>query len=155
MSKCWKPHVETGSFLFKSINIIMNVYVIFFFLDVSLVFLIYFTNSARLTVSRRRALDILKIIFQRVLIWGVCDERCWCVHKYRCYYWNINTCLLEIISRSRLKEEEEKTVSRRYISKYFYCDSESIRLVFKKIKAQLIWRPRQPKNQTAPKIITL
>lgn len=47
-----------------------------FFLDVSLVFLIYFTNSARLPLLCRRALDILKIIFLRVLIWGVCDERC-------------------------------------------------------------------------------
>lgn len=37
------------------------------------------------------------------LILGVCDERCWCVHKYRCYYWNINNCLLEIIGRPRSK----------------------------------------------------
>lgn len=44
-----------------------------------------------------------------------------------CYYWNINICLLEIISKPR-----SKNVSGRYISKYFYSGNESLRLVLKK-----------------------
>lgn len=99
-------------FFYLNIINIMNVYVIFFFFSprrftcfwyISLISLVYHSGVGNF--------GYFEDYFRFYL--GVCDERCWCVHKYRCYYWNINICLLEIISRPR-----SKNVSGRYISKY-------------------------------------
>lgn len=61
----------------------------------------------------------LRIYFD--IIWGVWNERC-CVHKYRCYYWNINNCLLGIINKTRSRILVY-VISQRYLSYGWYLQS--------------------------------
>lgn len=112
----------------------------FFRLMFCIVFIfMYFTNFDRLLRQLWKSEDLFW------LIWGVWSERC--VHKYRCYYWNINNCLLGIINKSRSRILVY-VISQRYLSYGWYLQSA---WCFKNCKPHPSGTPGRPK-QTNPNI---